>query len=290
MIRVVLALGCAAALLAAGVARAEVRLDSRSAGPGPALQVLPASSGLWTPIGPIDDALLNPTGDLTGDGAPAWAAWASGLDVAWVRGGADVVVVSTADRRGWIARQELAAENALGTPIVASWRRGLLIAWRSLNPTGGEEVRLSWITRDERGGLIERDRLRFDGLLVGTLQQDDTLHVLLLDGGALKDVVLRIPTPPIDVLDRWEVPVDVLLTGRTTALVTPQWLQRLGLALHDDPRGAALSWWSAPRELSFVELDENGPALPVERLTAERGPERPEKLVREAIRIVRERH
>jgi hypothetical protein len=51
-----------------------------------------------------------------------------------------------------------------------------------------------------------------------------------------------------------------------------------------------LAWWSAPGELSFVEVALAGPVLPVETLTHPGPAERPQSLVREAERILRERH
>lgn len=47
-------------------------------------------------------------------------------------------------------------------------------------------------------------------------------------------------------------------------------------------RAALLTWWSVPREFSYVELAQDGPVLPVDSLSTLRGPAHPQRLVREA--------
>jgi hypothetical protein len=89
-------------------------------------------------------------------------------------------------------------------------------------------------------------------------------------------------------------PVDGRFAASTWAGAVATQLAALDLVIWELEAGwtdsVVLTWWSAPRELSFVELAEDGPVLPVETLPAEHGPEHPHRLVHEAIRIVEDRH
>lgn len=120
----------------------------------------------------------------------------------------------------------------------------------------------------------------------------------------LVDVVWSItPNPPIDIADR--IPVEVSLSRSESfsedalpmgsgAPDLPDLLEAVRPRLLTDrslPSDVAvLAWWSGARELSFIELTEVGPIHPVQAVSVEHGPERPGRLVKEALRLVSERY
>src|SRR5689334_26378 len=86
--------------LATGAATAEVRLVRDGSGQ-PCLDVRASATGVWTPRGIVDSAVVNPRGDVLGDGYPASATKQGALLAAWVRPSSDSLVLFRADANGY---------------------------------------------------------------------------------------------------------------------------------------------------------------------------------------------
>jgi hypothetical protein len=163
--------------------------------------------------------------------------------------------------------------------------------------------------------------------MVGTAVVGETLHLLAVDPvtGDLWDVLWIVPDPPISPIPVARVflgtapdaavalavprpwseapgrPGHALAggglpsTGRGAAGGHAAWLRdERAATLHDvsvrGERVVAATWWTGDRTLSFVELGEHGPLLPVETLEAVAGVRHPQGLVQQALREIAGRH
>jgi hypothetical protein len=241
----------------------------------------------------VDAALLNPAGDRLGDGVPGWRASGEELHAAWIRPTSCQVIVAWSGGRGWDAQWALDAPGALGTPRVAQWSpQHVVLVWQA-HVEDGTTTELAFL-QHQGGRLRGAQRVSLAATLLDVAQGDDALHVVALEGGLATDFIFYVPIPPINPIDWTVVRLDPALDVPLDTLP--------GIAAHvagmdlrvSELRGASgkqvvLTWWSGPRELSFVELADDGPVLPVETLSSDHGPVRPQRLVQEAIRLVSER-
>lgn len=273
--------------LLAGGAAAEVRLVEGVGAGGDAVQVTPTPQGAWTPLDDlVGDEFLNPAGDVIGDGFPTWSTSSEGTFVAWARPASGQVMLARAGDGAWQVPLLINAIAPVGTPRLLVSRDALVVAWQSMR-ADVPVTELALVDVHGHGVRLRGETLEIDGVLQGVARTGDTAHVVVIDDGRLIDVILNIPIPPIQPERSFEVELSALAAPSVEA-----WLDAAS-RLHALPSGPVdafvLTWWSGPRELSFVELGEAGPSLPVETLTAQRGPERPEGLVRQALRLVRQR-
>ena len=125
-----------AAILCAAAAHSEVRIVAAPG--GPTLQVQATRSGPWSARGPQDRGqgrLLNPTGDLLGDGFPGNGTDGLRLTAAWLRPLTSEVVIVSAEPAGQISPELRALTPvSVGTPRVVAVEGGALIFWQGIQP------------------------------------------------------------------------------------------------------------------------------------------------------------
>jgi hypothetical protein len=120
-----------ALLLGSGTARvvsAEVRVEV--AGGDPSLVVRPIAGGVWAPAPHSSGAeLLNPSGDLRGDGWPSIAANGESPVAAWSRNSAGALVTARVDATGRIDQQLTPIVGTVDQLIVRAGENCVLVAW-----------------------------------------------------------------------------------------------------------------------------------------------------------------
>jgi hypothetical protein len=276
----------AALLLAAALApwgapasRAEVRL--RSEGPdGAEVQVQASPRGVWSPTGGVDAHVLNPTGDLLGDGMPG--TWTRGAEarVAWFRPLTSEIVVAEWTGDAWrdVARLEAAA--ALGAPRVGELDGAVLVVWMERAADGTTAVQAGVVASD---GRVQHAAEWPHAVLLGMTSVEGVAVVGVaerLPGGSF-DVVLsspiRNPAEPIF----WRAPT-FLETIDASALVPG-----VTLLSGDSGSHALVAWWPDQRTLHFVLLDAGVGVGPVHELRSRGEAAYSPALVNEARRALR---
>lgn len=192
---------------------AEVRLESQNGrGHGSEeplrLEVIPTQTGPWTLIGSLDPSVLNPTGDLHGDGLPGDSARLDVLLAAWTRPGEEQVLLSAGRDGGWDWLRHVETESPVGTPSVDAAGGGWIVTWQR----GGAlpAVLVVSVTLDGRLSVPEQVA---DGWLVGTAPTADGRGIYVLsmtpDGEpTVTRVVWSVPSVPSPVEIGWRVPLD----------------------------------------------------------------------------------
>jgi hypothetical protein len=118
-----------ACVLAASAARADVRVSHDEA--EPALDVQLAPAGPWSLLRPYDATVLNPTGDLHGDGLPGSASRDELLLAAWTRPETSHLMVSRWEGARWEWLPSITAPAALGVPRVSPLGDGWALTWQA---------------------------------------------------------------------------------------------------------------------------------------------------------------
>ena len=285
------------ALAAPGVAEVRLRMSARTA----TVDVIPTSRGPWTPHGSIDSLVLNPGGDILGDGFPSWSSSGPRVLASWVR--ADGSVVAAVGQGAWSVPIVIEASSATGSPVVASLAGGWAVAWQV---DGDPGVRLASATA--AGGL----GATFDvssGWLVGVGQvgaSSVTVATVSVTGDlAITTVVFGSTPAPEPILIpavRGPVVVETLAFDFTSSLEPEPILNPArnhgddatpDIRLHSGSRHGApyalVTWWVSPSELHWIELTEDGPAFPVEVLHAPGNADHSQSLVHQAVNEVRGR-
>jgi hypothetical protein len=186
----------------------------------------------------------------------------------------------------------------VGVPAVVSLARAWAVAWQ--DDVDGGNVWLATVTDDS----VTQPLLVAEGArLLGATVCLPTVNVTWVSGdlsslGTTSVAFIWIPEPvtPLPVAT-WRTQVPILGTlgpaasaageaGATRAAAT--------LALHDGarPDGSAyalVTWWPAPQELRYVELDEDGMVLPVVSIDAHGNAPYSPALVSQADHAVRTR-
>ena len=169
-------MAAAVLLIAATVARAEVRLVR---GPqGPELAVRPTPQGVWTPLGSPDAATLNPGGDLLGDGYPGQSTARGKLLAAWQRPTSAGLILLSASATSSFTAVELATDPGAGTPVVTAAGDAWLVAWQA--GLTDPEVMAVLATDGEIGDPSPI----VPGELVGAYWVGDTLHLATVQRAA----------------------------------------------------------------------------------------------------------
>lgn len=274
-----------ACLAVLSTAQAEVRLV-RSAG-APRVQVTPTLSGPWTPVGGIDARTLNPAGDVRQDGAPSHAVNGRRAIAAWFSPDAEQLrcSVGTPDE-GWGATHSLEAHaDGRVPPAVVALRDGWVLAWS--DTVSGLSV--AAVSAD---GRVLQTSLGVTGSLRSVVVIGDVIEIVVGDAAGLTAYTfLPLPLPDPIVfrqmrtthLGQWaggsaRLPV---ATSRANAGT----VQTARFRHPDNSVGTALVWWTSTTSLSYIELTEDGPVLPVRSLTANgNGAKYPQSLVNEALR------
>lgn len=303
-VRCVLVAGTLLSVVGASVGvRAEVRLLPSDAA---RVAVRSTPAGPWTALGVPTPADLNVAGDVLGDGHPGIATRGSTAVAAWIRPADGTVRVAFGLDGNWRHAPPLEDAAAVGTPRVLLLDDAVIVAWRR-EPGLSDATRVALVPNGG-GPVLELadERQLIDAAAVGR-----SLHLILFDAptASIEDrmvVLSPIIDPPIDINDHTDVQLGVLgwvpssdavlssvdpatTTGPEPAGSTA--LLESNPRVHDVQRGgeriAVLSWWSGVRELSYVELSEDGPAGSVRRLKTDAGPVRPPSLIQQAIWDVR---
>ena len=106
--------------------QAEVRLENGH-GARPSVVIHETATGPWSPTGPLDARVLNPEGDVNGDGWPATAPSPAGVLAAWREGATGAIALATGTTR-WNRTIDIIC-NAEARFSVAPLTRGWLVAW-----------------------------------------------------------------------------------------------------------------------------------------------------------------
>jgi hypothetical protein len=281
---------------------AEVRLKPAAGGRGPTVQVVPTTRGPWSPVGVVNDAVLNPAGDLLGDGMPAFASAARDVVVAWGRSATEQLWLA-GGTEGWRWAATLDAPGIVGVPRPRPLGSAWVVAWQTLAPE--PYVWLSGVGPDGDAGDAT---MVGAGYLVDAWAVDGSVHVVVVTPESMLDVttveMAFVPEPS-------PIPVPINLRTATLANVAgthPTPAGGLGASsmgepeprgnsasihpavlLHDGTRAdgttfALLTWWLSTHELGGVELDAHGPILPVDVITSRGGAPYQWSLVERAIR------
>jgi hypothetical protein len=167
--------------LMASVCGAEVRIAQQP--DGPALIVRATARGVWTPVPGTDRAqVLNPEGDVRGDGFPAHARSGSAMLAAWMRPSTGAIVV--AQFEGTTPNlTEVACPQGVGVPIPIAIPGGWALLWQILGP----DTHVAGVTIQE--GVVSDVVRMADGYLIeamGTpegaifVSADPTLRLLVI--------------------------------------------------------------------------------------------------------------
>ena len=121
--------------------------------------------------------------------------------------------------------------------------------------------------------------------------------VIVVDGGTFKDVFFATPvTPPIDPVQRYDFELGFVVDAGggfapsdVATFIVDSELRVEPVRVRSDESDVLL-WWSDARELSYVELTEDGPDLPVDVISTHHGQAHPQRLVQQALRDVADRH
>jgi hypothetical protein len=283
--------------------------------------------GPWTPVGSLQPSVLNPTGDLRGDGFPGRATVGPRACVAWVSPSDEALRFALGGGDVWWGGGWLVSPAPVGVPVVTGVPGGWMLAWADAGGTATQ----AWVASIAADGTPGTAPMSIaDGALVGVATTGETQHVITIDqDGSLVDTLVTAqliiePTPlPVPILFRRSSvvlavtaitdpqPIVTYRRGRSQVALGGQ-IHAPGAApiilrgrarthsawpdvrVHEGtrPQGetfALVTWWMTPQELQFVELDEDGPVMPVETLETRGLAAYPQSLVEQAVRTVRER-
>lgn len=172
-----LGVAAVAAAFQASPASAEVRLVEEYAGGPLAVEIASTPRGPWTPTGSVTERVLNPHGDLFGDGMPGWDSRGEIVLSAWFRPGAAILQRALGEASGWDPLAGITASGAQGQPIVDVLTGGWAVAWQE-SDAGGNRVMLTGTDVDGRAATPLHVA---GGLLVGTSPSGNLLQVISLD-------------------------------------------------------------------------------------------------------------
>ncbi len=242
-------------------AGAEVRVDRHGDGQAK-VRIQHAARGVWSSAGPVDESVLNPQGDLRGDGPPStlehagegWVAWSGGVD-------GSLHLVRTRGP-GWRQVATLAAGNVAGKPLLLPLTGAPAVLWQegqgldarvvlaAPGPDGSHAVLWAWEQAE---------------LLAGW-SKDGSLNVLLAeaDGAGHRELVwASLPAPPfpIDIDSRHLAVVETQDAMLSLHVVGGREARKLGLDL-------LVAWSPEASSLEGVAIDRQGE---VRFVTVERG-------------------
>ena len=263
-----------AACLLPLIGQAEVRL-STSPHAGLQLEVRPVHGRIWAPTAQTDASVVNPGGDLLGDGYPGWAAQGERLVASWVRPASDSLVLFTAGPRDPAPVSVFSVAQAIGSPIVLAIGDRWLVAWQE----AGSAPSTALAEFDPETKHLS-DAARVNGLLTDAVVLGTTVDLLTQDGHGGLTIMAFTPGPFPD------GPAPIPVNGRTLSLFPfpsdPAPIPINGRARGFDPGqlpdapapipinglvplctsitdGTALvAWQAAHRLIGWVVLDEGG--------------------------------
>ena len=271
-----------AAMLCPGLALAEVRLLEDTSGVL-SVEVDSTPRGPWTPMGSVTSVILNPSGDLFGDGMPGWDSRGSRVLSAWIRPGSGILHRSLGTSPGWRPLNPIASPGAQGQPVVDDLTDGWGITWQQA-ATAGAQVLVTGTTVD---GIEVAPIVVSTGTLIGTSPAGNLLQVITLEGGTgylwCTTVSFSfIPTQPIPISLQIVARVRLGRSGLTGGFGAPtsqgqgQGLGRrelraievvepprvLDVLRRDGTTAGLVTWWGEDGDLHGVALASEGPVLP----------------------------
>jgi len=185
--------------------------------------------------------VLNPSGDLLGDGAPGHAVHDGKLGAAWLRASTGEIVIVTASATGPTSVDTAVVSPALGTPTVLSADGGWLAVWQSAD---GTVSALPW-TSDATGEPAPL----LDGLLLGAIVVGGDGIIISHDRATNDLVVVRIP------LGR-ALPIPVPINGLRVPLDST--LDLPSVCMSSDGDRGTLAWESGKGLASALAIDGAG--------------------------------
>ena len=277
------------ALLAAGAAVAEVRLVESAADGALTVEISSTPRGPWTPTGSVTDDILNPSGDLLGDGMPGWDTRGSRVLSAWIRPGSSALHRSLGTSPGWDGLPATPSPGAQGQPVVDVLDGGWGITWQSVNLSASSVL----ITGTTPEGVGVAPLLVSGGVLVGTTPAGNLIHVITMDNGTGQ---LWCTTVSFSFIPTQPIPIQLSIIGRVRlgrggALPNfdppvPNAGNGNGWGRRDEPFAdprvqdvlkadgsfvGLVTWWGADGELHGVEIGANGPTLPGRSMAGGKG-------------------
>ena len=270
----------AAALLSAGVVAAEVRLQY-AGGTTYDVVVVPTWRGPWTPTGNVTPLVLNPTGDLSGDSMPGWDGSESVL-TAWLRPITETVEKAVGSAQGWQQLAPWPADGGIGQPIVDEVDGGWGVTWQSQDSTGLHV----WCAGIGSEGGEAIPQVVADGRLVGTWVIEGELWIVTTEGTGqslqLTHVSLAfVPTQPLPISAIYR-PGPIGMIGMTPLLTAD--IRLHGAVGASGQPLLVVTWWKAPRTLSWVVVGEHDVVQSERNLSSTSTAVRPEKLLEAALR------
>jgi hypothetical protein len=173
-----------------------------------------------------------------------------------------------------------------GTPLLEPVPGGFAIIWQE-----HEDGPAVSATAFAQGARVPEGVWVDDGLLVGTVAFDGRAHVVTLAPGSGRLAATTVAysfLPPVQ-------PIIIQRMGSTALAVVPTGVAPMAadVRIHEgqapDGAYALVAWWSDPRHVELVEIDPDGPVLPVGTVATSGRADYPPSAVNEAIRIVRDR-
>lgn len=244
------ALGLLAAVSISESVLAEVRM--RAVAGKAEMQVQPTPRGVWSPVGQLAPELLNPSGDLFGDGHPNDAFCDGGVTAAWFRPATQELLIAQATERAWTMRARLPAAGAVGSPQLSCSPDRTLLAWTAIE-SGRPRVVIELLGEerlpDQEGALLLDAALSGEAgvVLIGETTPGGGLYVTL--------GVLSPPGIPVDIRRSQLGELrDLALAFRVRAFAAEEVGLASGSVLVTIPDGEQ-------GELRLVEVDEQGIAL-----------------------------
>ena len=275
-------------VLTASISRAEVRLETRS-GDEPEVAVIVTPQGPWSPTSAVTSVVLNPDGDLTGDGQPGWKSRGAKALAAWARPTEGSIELAIGLDEHWTSLEDIEASGTYRQPIVDALPLTWTVTWQQ-DDDGRHSVWLASVSDD---GHVGEPRYVSDGILVGTVPGLMSISVLVQhpETGVLEWIVVDIsyvPTQPIPI-ELWPGGgIEVGSGGLRSLLGSCR--ECAELRFHDLQRdGAAttgLTWWTNASTLNAMEIGPRGPVLPVRVLTSRSTSVHPPRLVEDALRLL----
>jgi hypothetical protein len=203
----------------------------------------------------------------------------------------------------WTSLPSIHAPDAIGTPLVVAAPTGgdVAVVWQGI-AEGEPRVRVAWLAHD---GAPREQVASADGLMLGAVSFEDAFVVVSAEASGTGTGYVLFHIMP------WEPAINPLATVATpTGAVSPAhvmpwepWippsmtatraLAAADIRVHEveasEGKRALVTWWADAQHLRFVEVDEDGPVLPVETLEASGRARYPQSLVNEALHSVRDR-
>lgn len=269
-----------AALLSAGVAAAEVRLEY-SGGTTYGVVIVPTWRGPWTPTGNVTPLVLNPTGDMSSDSMPGWDGSESVL-TAWIRPGTQTVEKAVGSAQGWQQLAPWSAEGGIGQPIVDVVDGGWGVTWQSQDSNGMHV----WCGGVGTQGGEAIPQVVAEGRLVGTWTIEGELWIVTSEGSGqalqLTQVTLAfVPTQPLPISAVYR-PGPIGMIGMTPLLTAD--IRLHGVTGASGQPLLVVTWWKTPRTLSWVVVGENDVVQTERSLTSTSTAVHPDKLIDAALR------